>query len=136
MFSVLHPSQKKTLSADCSSDVFVHGPVLRVDVHGSVHAAGREGHRAGLRVRGDLLRRVRRRGRRGRARRQEVRAGLADRVPGHRHHGAQHGDRHLLRRAGCLDAVRQRSVHGIQAALLTSSPGVVVGYFWLGLWAL
>ena len=74
-------------------------------------------------------------GRRDRARRQEVRARLADRVPGHRRHGAQHGDRHLLRRAGWLDAVHQRSVHWIQAALLTSSPGHVVGAFWLGLWA-
>ena len=70
-------------------------------------------------------------GRRDRARRQEVRARLADRVPGHRRHGAQHGDRHLLRRAGCLDAVHQRSVHGIQVALLTP----LVGFFWLGLWA-
>jgi len=85
----------------------------------SVHPAGRGGHRAGVHLRWDMLRCLGRWGRRDRASHQEVRAGLAHRVPGHRHHGAQHYDRHLLRSARCLDAVHQRGIHGLQVTLLT-----------------
>uniref|UniRef100_A0A453FPZ8 Sulfite exporter TauE/SafE family protein n=1 Tax=Aegilops tauschii subsp. strangulata TaxID=200361 RepID=A0A453FPZ8_AEGTS len=112
------PSDRDT-PADCGGDVFVHGAVLRVHVDGPVHPAGHGRDRGGLGLRGDMLLRLDRRGGPDRAGRQEVRAGVDDRVPGHRHHGAQHRDRHLLRSPRCLDAVHRRSVHGVQAALLT-----------------
>jgi hypothetical protein len=123
------------VSADRGSDVFVHGPLLCVHVHGPVHPAGRGRRRTGLRLRRGMLRWLGRGGRRDRASRQEVWPGLAHRVPRHRHHGAQRCHRHLLRSVRRLDAVHHRGIHGLQATLLTSCL-VLWASFWFCVCAL
>jgi hypothetical protein len=103
--------------ADCSSYIYVHGPVLCIDVHGTVHPAGHERHRRCLHLWGIVLRCLSCWVPCDSSGHHEVRPGLADRVLGYRHHGTQHCDCNLRWSNRCLGGVHQWSIHGLQVTM-------------------